>query len=105
MKPQTYQLSPTADQDLVDIWTCSAQHWGKAQANQYLKDLEACFLSLLQTPTLGRQRPEVRQGYASICQHKHMIFYRIHRQNIEIIRVLHQRMDIIHHVSNHQEDS
>lgn len=105
MKPQTYQLSPAADQDLVDIWTYSAQHWGKAQANPYLKDLEVYFLSLLQTATLGRQRPEVRQGYASICQHKQVIFYRIHHQNIEVIRVLHQRMDTIHHVSNHPEDS
>ncbi|WP_038248956.1 type II toxin-antitoxin system RelE/ParE family toxin [Ghiorsea bivora] len=103
--PQTYQLSPAADQDLVDIWTYSAQHWGKTQANQYLKDLESCFLSLVQTPTLGRQRPEIRQGYASINQHKHVIFYRIHHQTIEIIRIMHQRIDIMHHISDHLEDS
>lgn len=102
--PKTYLLSPAADQDLVDIWTYSAQHWGKAQANQYLKDLEACFLSLLKSPTLGKQRPEIRQGYASICQHKHVIFYRVQHQTIEIARILHQRMGSKMHISNHLEE-
>ena len=92
-----YQLTRIADNDLFQIWRESREQWGSRQADKYLNELESCFIELSQHPKLGRARPEIRQGYRSIPKNKHLIFYRQHRGIIEIIRVLHQRMEITEH--------
>jgi len=93
----SYQLTRIADHDLMEIWRDSREQWGSKQADKYLSELESCFIALTQNPKLGRNRPEIRQGYRSIPKNTHLIFYRQHRGTIEIIRVLHQRMEIREH--------
>jgi len=95
---RTYQLTRIADNDLYEIWQDSYEQWGSRQADKYLNELESCFIELSQHPELGRTRPEIRQGYRSIPKNKHLIFYRQYRGHIEIIRVLHQRMEINAHI-------
>jgi len=92
-----YQLTRIADNDLFQIWRESREQWGSRQADKYLKELEICFIELCQHPKLGKVRPEIRQGYRSIPKNKHLIFYRKHGEVIEIIRVLHQRMEVAGH--------
>jgi len=89
-----YRLTRIADQDLTDIWMNSRENWGMAQADKYLSELEACFIELTSHPELGRHRPEIKSGYRSIPKNHHIIFYRQQQECIEIIRILHQRMDI-----------
>jgi len=89
-----YQLTHIADHDLIEIWRESKEQWGSRQADKYLNELESCFIELAQHPKLGRNRPEIKQGYRSIPRNKHLIFYRQHCGIIEIIRVLHQRMEV-----------
>ncbi len=45
---------------------------------------------------MGRERPEIKPGYRSIAEGKHVIFYRVGDSGIEILRILHERMDIEH---------
>lgn len=89
-----YQLTRIADNDLSEIWRESYEQWASRQADKYLNELESCFIELNQHPELGQMRHEIREGYRSIPKNKHLIFYRQHRGHIEIIRVLHQRMEI-----------
>ncbi|MCP3873089.1 MAG: type II toxin-antitoxin system RelE/ParE family toxin, partial [Desulfobacteraceae bacterium] len=45
-------------------------------------------------PELGRQRPEINPGYYSFPVKKHIIFYLQSGNHIDIIGVLHGKMDI-----------
>ena len=94
----SYKLTPAADQDLVDIFVYTQNHWGKKQAIQYLNELEQGFLALAQGSNLGQARPEICEGYKAFYINKHIVFYRFYQKQLEIIRILHQRMDIIHHL-------
>ena len=93
-----YRLTPTADQDLAQIWRHTNEIWGRSQADKYLQLLEKGFVMLLHHPKLGRTRDEIRRGYRSLPIENHVIFYRIGDNDIEIVRILHQRMEINLHV-------
>lgn len=47
---------------------------------------------------IGRSRDEVRVGYRSVHFGLHVIFYRVQGQTIDIVRVLHKRMDVERHL-------
>ncbi|MBT7142864.1 MAG: type II toxin-antitoxin system RelE/ParE family toxin, partial [Bacteroidetes bacterium] len=51
---------------------------------------------LSKNPKSGKDYSKVRKGYFRSRIKSHFIFYKINRKNedIEIIRILHQRMDI-----------
>ena len=69
--------------------------WGREQRNIYLKKIDDAFHSLAGMPDKGRDCDYIRQGYRQYCVGKHFIFYRATGVNdIEIVRVLHERMDI-----------
>ena len=89
-----YQLTPEAELDLRGIWLYTRATWGTEKANSYLKQLESGFERLCDHPEIGKRRDEVRSGYRSFAQKQHVIFYRDNEQQIEIIRVLHSRMDL-----------
>ena len=78
----------------LQIWFNTQENWGTAQADRYLLELEACFIELAAHPELGKHRPEIRNGYRSIPKNHHIIFYHQQQNHIEIIRILHQRMDM-----------
>lgn len=97
-----YRLTPAADQDLVEIWSSTREQWGAKQADKYLLELESCFIELTRFPDLGKERPEIRPGYRAIPKNKHVVFYRRNQNQIEIIRILHMRMDIVDHIIQEQ---
>lgn len=96
--PQGYDLTPAAKEDLRDIWLYTLEQWGEVQADQYLDQLEQCCERLVAHPQLGRARADLRSGYRSILEGNHLIIYRHHMGRIEIVRILHRRMDPERHV-------
>ena len=84
--------SPLAEEDLLDIWLYSYGKWGENQASQYLLQLETGMLSLSSNPVVGKSREGVRLGYRSIQINRHVIYYRLEGEIINIVRVLHERM-------------
>jgi toxin ParE1/3/4 len=89
-----YRLTPSAKSDLIEIWNYTVESWGKKQAEKYLQDVEDKLNQLAANPQLGKQRPEIVPGYYSFPVRKHIIFYLISDSHIDIIGILHGRMDI-----------
>ncbi len=92
-------LSKKAKDDLLGIARYTEQTWGRKQRLLYLKRLDSMFYTLAENPALGRPCDDIRPGYFKQLEGSHLIFYR-HGSNsiIEIMRVLHKRMDVASHV-------
>jgi toxin ParE1/3/4 len=97
--PARYDLTPAAKADLRDIWLYTMAQWGEQQAERYLQQLEQCCERLVAHPELGKARDELRVGYRSILEGSHIIIYRSHQNRIEVVRILHRRMDIERHIT------
>ncbi len=67
--------------------------WGEQQAERYLNALAAGMEQLRRMPNLGKSRNTVRVGYRSLQVGRHVIYYRVQDDAIDIVRVLHDRMD------------
>lgn len=87
------QITPEAESDLVDIWVYTFTKWGADQADTYLDLLERGINQLIDHPELGVDYSHVLPGYRQLHQEHHLIFYRLEKSNIVIVRVLHESMD------------
>lgn len=90
-------LRPKARQDLVGIWLYTYETWGEEQADCYIYDLDNGFRTIASNPEKGRPCDDIREGYRKHSIGKHIIFYRLGKKGIEIVRILHQRMDTERH--------
>lgn len=90
-----YQLSLKADQDLEDIYEYSKLEFSTDQAVKYLTEFEDLFNQLVQNPKMGKERSEIKIGLRSFPRESHIVFYRIMKDRIRIVRILHARKDFI----------
>lgn len=86
-------LSRRAASDLAEIADYTISEFGITQARLYRDQFQACFRSLLDNPQLGRSAGEVAPGLRRIRQQAHVVFYRVERDGLFIVRVLHHSMD------------
>lgn len=49
-------------------------------------------------PSLGRECAEVRPGYRKYPSGSHALFYRLTDDGIDVVRILHERMDYERHI-------
>lgn len=90
----SFTLTNKAIADLKDIGRYTQKHWGREQRNLYLRMLDASFQQLAGNPLAGKDCSEIRAGYRKCYAGSHVIFYRqLSDDTIEIVRVLHGRMD------------
>jgi toxin ParE1/3/4 len=92
MQSKSYTLSPLAEIDLEEIWFYTSQRWSLEQADSYLRDMVATFNGLASGTKKGRD-VDVRADYLKCPVGSHMIYFRDSGDQIEVIRVLHQRQD------------
>ena len=90
-----YLISEKANQDIEKIWLYTFENWSLEQADRYynliLDEIE--FIS--ENFESGKSVDHIKKGYRASIVKSHIIFYKKSRRNIvEIIRVLHQKMDI-----------
>lgn len=93
-----FVLTPRARADLEDIWDYTQAQWNAAQAECYLRGIERAIKSLARNPRLGRSCDEIRAGYFKFHTGSHVLFYRRKLGKIEVVRILHQRMDFERHL-------
>ncbi len=89
----TYILSPQARASLQEIRAYSLKHFGKRQTVAYLKKLRERMRDLAAAPSKGTARDEIKLGFCSSFVGSHTIYYRMANGHIDIIDVLHQRME------------
>lgn len=96
-----YRITTIASQDLENIWLYTFENWSIEQADRYLNLIIDEIEYVAQKPNSGFDFSSVRQGYFRSRIKSHIIFYRIDQKNdlIEIIRILHQNMDIENRLS------
>ncbi len=89
-----YGLSPRARADVEDIWLYTRKQWSRRQADTYVRELVEAFAGLAQGRRVGISAEDIRPGYLKHFVGAHIVFFRRNPRSIEIIRVLHQSMDI-----------
>lgn len=94
-----YELSGLAQQDIISIRDYTKDTWGQTQCHKYISQLQRRFECLADSPNLGKKRNDVKEGYLSYPEGRHIIFYRITEGGIEVIAVPHQSEDIERHFS------
>lgn len=91
-----YKISHEANRDIENIWVYTFENWSLEQADRYISLILDEIEYLTKNPHSGKDYSHVRKGYFQSQVKSHFIFYKINLKDeqIEIIRVLHQRMDI-----------
>lgn len=90
-------FSPAAVADLDNIWDYTVEEWGVEQADRYTDDIENTCSSLARCEKRGRE-VDVRLGYLKHAVGKHFVFFRTTKAGMEVIRILHQNMDVGRHL-------
>lgn len=80
-------ISPTAQQDLSDIFVFIAKDKPVAAANWVEKIEQKCML-IATTPDFGESRPELGRDIRSSVIGRYVIFYRAIDGGIEVARVI-----------------
>jgi toxin ParE1/3/4 len=92
---RSFRITPRAESDLKKIASYTLKTWGRRQRNKYLLAMERRFIWLAENAELGKHRTDIHEDYYSYPQGSHVIFYMIRDDFVDIIGVVHQRMDII----------
>ena len=94
MKPLPYVISKKAVSDLEEIWLYNVQKWSVDQADRYYKLIFDEINFICKNKNTGKSMEHGRKGYRASKVKSHLIFYRIQNNTVEVIRILHERMDI-----------
>jgi toxin ParE1/3/4 len=86
-------LSRRAQEDLFETWEYIAEH-DELAADHYIDYLRERAMELLEFPELGRMRNEICPELRSLLARNHLLFYRIHSDEIQILRILHGSRDL-----------
>lgn len=91
-----YKISNEAKSDIEKIWLYTLENWSFEQAERYFDLTMDEIEYIAENPNSGENFSNLRKGYLRTQIKSHFIFYKINlKQNeVEIIRILHQRMDI-----------
>lgn len=89
-----YSLAPLARLDLEDIWTYTRKQWSRRQADTYVREIVTVFAGLADGSHIGTSADDIRSGYWKYLVGAHVVFFRRREHGIDVIRILHQTMDI-----------
>lgn len=87
------RLTEAALADLRTIRAYTLETWGSDQEQCYLDRIWSCMEDLRRNPERCRLRPDLFPGCRIAAEGKHVILYRAHDGQLEIVRVLHAAMD------------
>ncbi len=96
------KISVEAENDIENIWLYTFQTWSIEQADRYYNLILDEIEYLAANPYSGKSYAHIRNGYYCSKVKSHLIFYKLNTKEnaLEIIRVLHQRMDIENRLSD-----
>lgn len=89
-----YLLTRKAVSDISSIWNYTAEKWSERQADLYYEMLIATFRKIAGNPAIGKEYNDIDSSILGHGVGRHIVFYRLQGKAVEIIRILHQRMDL-----------
>jgi toxin ParE1/3/4 len=95
-----FKITKAAVRDLEDIWTFTKKTWTEQQADRYYQLIVDEIQFIVKNPYLGIQYEKIRAGYRASKVKSHLIFYRLQHGQVEIIRILHVRMNLPDHLAD-----
>jgi toxin ParE1/3/4 len=95
-----YTLSQKASTDLANIFQYTYKNFNVIQAESYLLELEECFIMLSNEPGLAHKVEDIRKDYFRYLFRKHAVYFKARKDDIFIIRVLHQQMKYELHLTS-----
>ena len=116
-----FRISRPAQEDIFSILTTSAERWGVEARRRYAAHLAAAMRKAAVDPEdpVTKNRDELLPGIrslhlrhargdepdAKVHQPVHVLYYRVVRPGlVEIVRVLHERMEPSRHLGPHSDD-
>jgi toxin ParE1/3/4 len=91
-------FSPRARADFDEIWDYTEDRWGLDQAETYTRALWQRIEAVAAKPAMGQDCSDIRAGYFKIPCGSHVLFYRLTSDGIDVVRILHERMDFERHI-------
>ncbi len=88
-------LRQEAIDDLNDIWYYTFEKWSESQADKYYATIKLACIEIGEHPEIGKEYSGISKNLLGLKTGRHIIFYQqISEMEVEIIRILHERMDI-----------
>ncbi len=94
MNAMPFFISKKAVSDLEEIWLYTIEKWSIEQADRYYNLIFDEINYICKNINAGKSMEHVRKGYRASKVKSHLIFYRVINNTVEVIRILHERMDI-----------
>jgi toxin ParE1/3/4 len=91
-------ISPRALQDIEDIWAYTFEKWSIVQADYYQDEISNALQHFASHPTLGKIVESNGIEYLRIKVHHHLLFCRIQKKLLIVVRILHEKMDTDMHL-------
>jgi len=91
-----YRISDKAFEDIESIWFYTMEKWSVDQADRYYDLIFEEIEQIAEYPLRGKDYNHIRKNYRRSKIKSHFIFYKYNKNDefIDIIRILHQSMDI-----------
>ncbi len=85
----------SAKDDLKAISAYTREQWGPRKRTIYLSKIDDVIQRVAANPKTGLSRDDIRKDYRSVKAGRHVLFYRETKDGIEIMRILHESMDLL----------
>lgn len=90
-----YPISKPAIEDIDKIWLNTLENWSLNQANHYYRLIFQEIEFIAEEFESGKDIGKIKPSYRQTNIKSHLIIYKIGDDNVtEIVRVLHQMMDV-----------
>lgn len=111
----TVRLTDAAESDFKNILAWTLEQFGDQQAHRYAETLSRALTDLTSGPTQTgvRVRPDIARGILTLhaARHgrkaRHFVMFRIadrHAQIVEVLRLLHDAMDLPRHLPSFADE-
>jgi toxin ParE1/3/4 len=95
-----YIISEKAIEDINNIWIYTAENWSVEQADRYYNLIYDEIEYIVKDFEMARDFGKIRKLYKYSKVKSHLIFFKKDEMNeIEVVRVLHERMDIVNRLA------
>ena len=89
-----FRLRDAAKVDLATIWFATADRWGVDQADAYVRTIETRIARICDYPESYPEYAGPSDTFRKAPSGEHLIFYVVEGRIVEVVRILHNRMDV-----------